>query len=47
MGYASWFSGQLDGEIRDGNGWEHTNLVTPAHILEPNSIVDTTPSDLY
>ncbi|KRX01679.1 F-box domain [Pseudocohnilembus persalinus] len=46
-GYASWFSGQLDGEIRNGNGWQHTNLVTPDHVLNPQGVINMNAGDFY
>lgn len=45
-GYASWFSGQLDGEILNGQGWEHTNVVIPRDVLEPEQIFDMNPYDM-
>lgn len=37
-GYASWFSGQLEGEIRNANGWEYTNDVEHDDVFHPEQM---------
>lgn len=33
-GYASWFPGQLEGEVLNAGGWEHTNAITAADVFD-------------
>ena len=40
-----WFSGQLDGEIRNGNGWNIDNNVTASNVIEPTFISTMSRSD--
>ena len=46
-GYASWFQGQLEGEIRNSEGWAIENQVTPEMILNPTPMVQfASPADI-
>ena len=46
MGYASWFKGQLEGEILNGEGWDYTNDVSSNDIFEPDDIKVMNPYQL-
>jgi putative AlgH/UPF0301 family transcriptional regulator len=35
-GYASWFPGQLEGEIHNGHGWTHSNEVSTDDVFNPD-----------
>lgn len=37
-GYASWFAGQLEGEIHNGDSWTFSNEITAEDILNPEIV---------
>lgn len=45
QGFASWFPGQLEGEVLNGNGWRLHNAVTPDDVFAPD-LVAVNPADL-
>eukprot|EP00828_Plagiopyla_frontata_P020897 TRINITY_DN2689_c0_g1_i1.p1 TRINITY_DN2689_c0_g1~~TRINITY_DN2689_c0_g1_i1.p1 ORF type:complete len:301 (+),score=32.01 TRINITY_DN2689_c0_g1_i1:379-1281(+) len=40
QGYASWFTGQLEGEIKNAHGWLYTNEITANQIFNPIEIFE-------